>query len=191
MRAIREGGCDFRATWEALRIVYREQYGQGVFVDAEAGVRRAIALARAGGDRYLVALSHGMLAVVLQAQDQIDAARTEIRAGLAEAGTTAFDLVLVDQEMPGLDGAGLIAGLRAAATPGPMVLYMSGRAPTEALGGLLLAGADDFIHKPFTPPELLSRVRALLKRRALAPGCWMSSMPRACARRCRRSSRAG
>ncbi|HEY0956643.1 MAG TPA: GGDEF domain-containing protein [Roseateles sp.] len=84
-RAIREGGCDFRATWEALRIVHREQYGQGVFIDAEAGVRRAIALARAGGDRYLAALSLGMLAVTLQAQDQVDAARAEIRSALAEA----------------------------------------------------------------------------------------------------------
>ncbi|MDR7333256.1 GGDEF domain-containing protein [Roseateles asaccharophilus] len=84
-RAIRAGSCDFRATWEALRIVHREQYGQGVFVDAEAGLRRATALAKAGGDRHLVALSQGMLAVTLQAQDQVDAARAEIRAALAEA----------------------------------------------------------------------------------------------------------
>jgi diguanylate cyclase (GGDEF)-like protein len=84
-RAVRDGTCDFRATWEALRIVYRDQYGQGAFVAAEAGVRRAVALARAGGDRYLVAQSLGMLAVVLQAQDQLDAARAELRAALEAA----------------------------------------------------------------------------------------------------------
>jgi eukaryotic-like serine/threonine-protein kinase len=79
----------------------------------------------------------------------------------------SFDLVLVDQEMPGLDGARLIAKMmQSASGPGPMVLYMSGRVPTESLGGLLLAGADDFIRKPFNPPELLSRVRGLLNRRS-------------------------
>lgn len=85
-RAVREGRCNFRATWEALRMVHRDQYGQGVFVDAEASMRRALALARAGGDHYLTAQSLGMLAVLLQAQDQLDAARAEIRAALEAAG---------------------------------------------------------------------------------------------------------
>jgi eukaryotic-like serine/threonine-protein kinase len=86
--------------------------------------------------------------------------------GLAVVESQSFDLVLVDQEMPKLDGAKLIAKMmQSAGGPGPMVLYMSGRVPTESLGGLLLAGADDFIRKPFNPPELLSRVRGLLNRR--------------------------
>ncbi len=87
--------------------------------------------------------------------------------GLATVESQTFDLVLVDQEMPRLDGAKLIAKMMQSATgSGPMVLYMSGRVPTESLGGLLLAGADDFIRKPFTPPEFLSRVRGLLNRRS-------------------------
>lgn len=87
--------------------------------------------------------------------------------GLAIVESQSFDLVLVDQEMPRLDGAKLIAKMLQAATgTGPMVLYMSGRVPTESLGGLLLAGADDFIRKPFNPPEFLSRVRGLLNRRS-------------------------
>jgi response regulator RpfG family c-di-GMP phosphodiesterase/serine/threonine protein kinase len=87
--------------------------------------------------------------------------------GLAIVESQSFDLVLVDQEMPRLDGAKLIAKMmQEAKGTVPMVLYMSGRVPTESLGGLLLAGADDFIRKPFNAPELLSRVRGLLNRRS-------------------------
>jgi response regulator RpfG family c-di-GMP phosphodiesterase len=47
---------------------------------------------------------------------------------------------------------------------------MSGMVPEEALGGLSLSGADDFIPKPFKPAEFVSRVRALLHRRAAQAG---------------------
>ncbi|RZL35760.1 MAG: diguanylate cyclase [Rubrivivax sp.] len=84
-RAVREMGCDFRAAWEALRLVQREQSGQGAFIAAEASVRRELALARAGGDRHLSALSLGQLGALHQVQDQPDEARTMLRAALAEA----------------------------------------------------------------------------------------------------------
>jgi len=90
VRAVRELGCDFRSAWEALRLVQREQSAQGGFPVAEASGRRAIALARAGGDRHLAALSLGQLALTLQAQDKLDAARAELQAAEAEA---AGDLV--------------------------------------------------------------------------------------------------
>lgn len=83
-RAVRELGCDFRSAWEALRILQREQFAQGAFVLAEAGIRRALALARGGEDRHLAALSQGMLAPVLQVQDRVDAARAELQAAEAE-----------------------------------------------------------------------------------------------------------
>lgn len=89
-RAVRELGCDFRSAWEALRILQREQFAQGAFALSESYARRALTLARAGEDKYLAALSLGMLAVSLQAQDQLDAARVELRAAEAEA---AGDLV--------------------------------------------------------------------------------------------------
>jgi response regulator RpfG family c-di-GMP phosphodiesterase len=90
------------------------------------------------------------------------------RQGLTLAEGERFDLIVVDQEMPQMDGARLIFRMRQAGlAPTTMVLYMSGRVPTEALGGLLLAGADDFIRKPFTAPEFLSRVRGLVNRRSV------------------------
>jgi tetratricopeptide (TPR) repeat protein len=85
VRAVRELDCDFRSAWDALRLLHREQYAQGAFINAEASLRRALALVRAGKDKHLTALGQGMLAVVLQAQDHGDAARAEIRAALAEA----------------------------------------------------------------------------------------------------------
>lgn len=90
--------------------------------------------------------------------------------GLELAERERFDLAVIDHEMPGMDGARLIASmLKVAPLPGPKVLYMSGRIPTEALGGLLLAGADDFLRKPFTAPEFTARVRGLMSRRTDRP----------------------
>lgn len=77
-----------------------------------------------------------------------------------------FDAAIVDMAMPGMDGSALISRIRQQAPdPSLMVLLMSGVLPTESLGGLLLSGADDFIQKPFTPPEIRSRVRGLINRR--------------------------
>jgi diguanylate cyclase (GGDEF)-like protein len=84
-RAVRELGCDFRNAWEALRLLQREQFAQGAFALAEASSRRALALARGGEDKHLAAISLGMLAVSLQAQDKTDAARAELRAADVEA----------------------------------------------------------------------------------------------------------
>ena len=89
-RAVREMGCDFRGAWEALRLQQREQYAQGAFALAESSSRRSLALARGGEDKHLAAISLGMLAVALQSQDKIDAARAELRAAETEA---AGDLV--------------------------------------------------------------------------------------------------
>ncbi|MBL8275276.1 MAG: diguanylate cyclase [Pelomonas sp.] len=89
-RAVREQGCDFRSAWEALRLLQREQYAQGSFAIAEASARRSLALARGGDDKHLAAISLGMLAISLQAQDRLDAARAELHAAEIEA---AGDLV--------------------------------------------------------------------------------------------------
>jgi response regulator RpfG family c-di-GMP phosphodiesterase len=91
---------------------------------------------------------------------------------LSQVGCHAFDLVVVDVNLPGLSGTDLITKLRASGLDPERVkiLLVSGAVPDEALGGLSTSGADDFIAKPFKPGEFLSRIRALMLRRSAGPG---------------------
>ena len=85
----------------------------------------------------------------------------EARA-LAEAEDDVA-LLVADVQMPGLDGRGLAAVLRAS-RPGLRVLFISGRADAEAAGEGGAGGAVDFLPKPFTPSQLALAVRSLLDR---------------------------
>ncbi|AGY58500.1 ATP-binding protein [Gloeobacter kilaueensis] len=74
------------------------------------------------------------------------------------------DLVLTDAMMPRLDGSGLIEALRAdQATRDLPVIILSARAGEEAKVEGLVAGADDYLVKPFSARELLVRIEAVLK----------------------------
>ena len=95
------------------------------------------------------------------------------RQGLAIARTSSPDLILSDVMMPELSGIELVAALRAdprcASIP---VILLSARAGQEAAIEGLDAGADDYLVKPFSAPELLARVNThvqlALKRREWA-----------------------
>ena len=78
------------------------------------------------------------------------------------------DLVLLDVVMPGLSGYDVCANVRADASRSmlPIVLVTTLEAPEERIRGLE-AGADDFITKPINEPELLARVRSLLRIKQL------------------------
>ena len=78
------------------------------------------------------------------------------------------DLVLLDVAMPGLSGFDVLRRLRADARLAmlPIVLVTALDPDTERIKGLE-AGADDFITKPFNGPELLARVRSLLRVKQL------------------------
>jgi len=75
----------------------------------------------------------------------------------------AFDAVLLDVMMPGLDGLGVLRGLRARWPALPVLMLTAKGDETDRVVGLEL-GADDYLTKPFSPRELLARLRAVLRR---------------------------
>jgi len=73
------------------------------------------------------------------------------------------DLVLLDVMLPGADGLSVAKSIRDKGLNVP-ILMLTARAETQDVVKGFDAGADDYLRKPFEVPELLSRVRALLKR---------------------------
>src|SRR5688500_8195417 len=77
-------------------------------------------------------------------------------------GAYGIDLILLDIMMPGEDGLALCAYVRA--TSGIPVILLTARAEeTDRIVGLEI-GADDYVTKPFSPRELLARVKSVLRR---------------------------
>ena len=74
----------------------------------------------------------------------------------------AIDLVLLDIMMPGEDGLSLASHIRAT-TKLPIILVTARTEETDRIVGLEL-GADDYVSKPFSPRELLARIKAVLRR---------------------------
>ena len=72
------------------------------------------------------------------------------------------DLVILDVMLPGMDGFALTRSLRDRSEV-PIILLTSRREESDRIAGLEL-GADDYVVKPFSPQELVSRVRAVLRR---------------------------
>jgi DNA-binding response OmpR family regulator len=72
------------------------------------------------------------------------------------------DLVVLDLGLPGLDGLDVARELRRASQV-PIIMLTARREETDRVLGLEL-GADDYLVKPFSPRELLARVRAVLRR---------------------------
>ncbi|HYD30063.1 MAG TPA: response regulator [Azospirillaceae bacterium] len=81
-----------------------------------------------------------------------------------EAGR--IDLVILDLMLPGEDGLSLCRRLRAESTT-PVIMLTAMGDETDRIVGLEM-GADDYIAKPFSPRELLARVKAVLRRVSLA-----------------------
>ena len=77
------------------------------------------------------------------------------------------DLVLLDINMPGMGGLAACREIRA--DPGVGIIMLTVRSSEEDKIEALDAGADDFITKPFSTPELLARIRAALRRIPVSP----------------------
>jgi two-component system OmpR family response regulator len=83
--------------------------------------------------------------------------------GLERALETAYDCIVLDVLLPGLDGFEVVAGLRRRSVVTP-ILLLTARDELEARVRGLEGGADDYLTKPFDLPELLARVLALIRR---------------------------
>lgn len=73
------------------------------------------------------------------------------------------DLIILDLMLPGIDGLEVSRAIRRRGSKAP-ILMLTARAETQDVVNGFDAGADDYLRKPFEIPELLSRIRALLKR---------------------------
>jgi len=90
-------------------------------------------------------------------------------SALQSARTRHPDLIVLDLGLPGLDGLEVMRSIRSSGTT-PIVVLTARDTELDKLLGLEL-GADDYVTKPFSPRELVARVRAVLRRseRAVKP----------------------
>jgi two-component system OmpR family response regulator len=85
------------------------------------------------------------------------------RDGLYMASSSAFDAIVMDRMLPGMDGLSVVRALRAAGVETPiLILSALGQLDERVLG--LRAGGDDYLTKPFGFSELHARIENLLRR---------------------------
>jgi len=87
------------------------------------------------------------------------------QAGLAALASGDFDAILLDVMMPGMDGLAVLRAIRDAGHRVPVIMLTARGDEADRVVGLEL-GADDYVAKPFSPRELLARLRAVLRRAA-------------------------
>ncbi|MBD2056280.1 response regulator transcription factor [Oculatella sp. FACHB-28] len=83
--------------------------------------------------------------------------------GWQQVTTLPYDLILLDVTLPKLDGMSLCQRLRTQGYHQPLMMITARDTSADKIAGLD-AGADDYVVKPFDLPELLARIRALLRR---------------------------
>ena len=84
------------------------------------------------------------------------------RKAIEKANETQFDMIVLDVMMPGLDGFETLSEIRRESEV-PVIMLTSRSEEYDKILGFNL-GADDYVPKPFSPKELMARIRAVLKR---------------------------
>ncbi len=92
---------------------------------------------------------------------------TDGELGLAFAETYSFDLIILDLMLPKIEGLSLCRKLRYLGLTTPILMLTARDTSEDKVLGLDV-GADDYVVKPFDLPELLARIRALLRRGTVA-----------------------
>ncbi len=105
---------------------------------------------------------HELLSTYLSQNGFLVTGAADGRTGLAALESGTFDAVLLDVMMPGLDGIEVCRRIRATSRI-PILMLTAKGDETDRVVGLEL-GADDYVSKPFSPRELLARLRALIRR---------------------------
>jgi two-component system OmpR family response regulator len=82
------------------------------------------------------------------------------RDGLFHASGDSYDAIILDRNLPGMDGMAVLGALRAAQIETPVIILSAMGTADDRIAGLT-AGSDDYLVKPFSLRELLARVRAL------------------------------
>jgi DNA-binding response OmpR family regulator len=90
-------------------------------------------------------------------------------AALAQIRRLRPAVIILDIGLPGLDGIGVCRALRDSGDWTPVVFVTARDDEVDRVLGLEL-GADDYITKPFSPRELVARVKGILRRASLPPG---------------------
>jgi two-component system, OmpR family, response regulator len=85
------------------------------------------------------------------------------RDGLFHASDGSYDAVILDRNLPAMDGMSVLGALRAAKIETPVIVLSAMGTADDRIAGLT-AGSDDYLVKPFAFAELLARVRLLVRR---------------------------
>jgi two-component system alkaline phosphatase synthesis response regulator PhoP len=105
---------------------------------------------------------HTVLSAYLKAEGYEFQSAYDGQAGLATARSFKPDIIVLDVMLPGMDGIELLANLRRESNV--YVIMLTARSEeTDKIVGLSV-GADDYLTKPFSPRELVARIKAALRR---------------------------
>jgi len=109
-------------------------------------------------------LAENVAAQLREAGFSLDVVRGGKNA-LYESAIYPYDLVILDLQLPDMDGVEVCRTLRARGTPTRILMATARDALDDRIGGLE-TGADDYLVKPYSNRELIARIRALLRRPA-------------------------